>query len=530
MSDFHLVDPQGWVYDIQSVYSGYIGYFQHHGVPWHDRTWGQFFETFEQFLAFSWPVITVTDARTGRAHIVTRMNSITSFLKMIKMRFGEALPQVDNILLVKPLETSQRHLRHVNDWPSYKKLHSALPAVALAALKTRVRGGDPNAIRELWATRDKTFLAIDFECLERHDRSYTEWGYAAIRSSHLQAVGAWPPVPSTNYRKGHYIVAEYAGTMNKTSPSLSWQYAFGESQVIPKAKMPRIIQSVLSGLVSPDSDTVANNVVLVGHGVQALMQRLEDMKIQLPNNILVLDIAYFERTLFVTGERGSMVDRKSGRARVPESLLSLGSLLHSFGIGLPCVLHNAGNDAFMTLVTFQRMVGMGGAVPVAVHAAAAKDTGTGRGTGEGKGKGGVPNGNGGQGHVKRAATIAARFFRPGGTRPNLAKNGNGNANTNGNGKGNGQDRVPQTHVSHLSADGVDELGINVNTTGKRASVLSTWTSPLLLPTDKRAKKRASQGSLGGNNGKWLSPSTMLPGQRRHSAMILRSVNEGEKGE
>ncbi|KAG6380540.1 hypothetical protein JVT61DRAFT_4899 [Boletus reticuloceps] len=483
------------------VYSGYIGYFQHHGVPWHDRTWGQFFETFEQFLAFSWPVITVTDARTGRAHIVTRMNSITSFLKMIKMRFGEALPQVDNILLVKPLETSQRHLRHVNDWPTYKKLHSALPAVALAALKTRVRGGDPNAIRELWATRDKTFLAIDFECLERHDRSYTEWGYAAIRSSHLQAVGAWPPVPSTNYRKGHYIVAEYAGKMNKTSPSLSWQYAFGESQVIPKAKMPRIIQSVLSGLVSPDSDTVANNVVLVGHGVQALMQRLEDMKIKLPNNILVLDIAYFERTLFVTGERGSMVDRKSGRARVPESLLSLGSLLHSFGIGLPCVLHNAGNDAFMSLVTFQRMVGMGGAVPVGVHAAAAKGTGT----GEGKGKGEVPNGNGGQGHVKRAATIAARFFRPLG------------------------DRVPQTHVSHLSADGVDEMGINVNTTGKRASVLSTWTSPLLLPTDKRAK-RASQGSLGGSSGKWLSPPTTLPGQRRHSAMILRSVNEGEKGE
>lgn len=50
----------------------------------HDRTWGRFFETFEQFLAFSWPVITVTDARTGRAHIVTRMSSIAAFVKMIK--------------------------------------------------------------------------------------------------------------------------------------------------------------------------------------------------------------------------------------------------------------------------------------------------------------------------------------------------------------------------------------------------------------------------------------------------------------
>lgn len=68
--------------------------------------------------------------------------------------------------------------------------------------------------------------------------------------------------------------------------------------MIPKAKLPRIVQSVLrwvwsacsrlsvcvltfmdSGLVTPESETVANNVVLVGHGIQAIMQRLEDMKI-----------------------------------------------------------------------------------------------------------------------------------------------------------------------------------------------------------------------------------------------------------
>lgn len=143
------------------------------------------------------------------------MNSIAAFVKMIKTRyvpyftfltpgafpelispslicpsacrFGEALPQVDNLLLVKPFETSQRHLRHVNDWSTYKKLHSALPAVALAAFKARVRAGDPNVIRELWAIRDKTFLAIDFESLERNDRSCFEWGYAAIRCSHLEA-------------------------------------------------------------------------------------------------------------------------------------------------------------------------------------------------------------------------------------------------------------------------------------------------------------------------------------------------------
>jgi len=52
----------------------------------YERSWGHLFESFDQFLSFSWPVITVTDASTGRAHIVTRFNSIGAFLKMIKTR------------------------------------------------------------------------------------------------------------------------------------------------------------------------------------------------------------------------------------------------------------------------------------------------------------------------------------------------------------------------------------------------------------------------------------------------------------
>lgn len=86
MSDFQLVDPKGWEYDLQSVYSAYIGYFQVHNIAWYDRSWGHLFSSFEDFLSFSWPAVTVTDAWTGRAHIVTRLNSIGAFLKMIKTR------------------------------------------------------------------------------------------------------------------------------------------------------------------------------------------------------------------------------------------------------------------------------------------------------------------------------------------------------------------------------------------------------------------------------------------------------------
>jgi hypothetical protein len=162
------------------------------------------FESFEEFLAFSWPVITVTDEWTGKAHIVTRMTSIGAFLKMIKTRcvlvdpsthqnilpsltfivwhrFGETLPIVDNLLKVTPFETSSRHLRTISDYSGYRKLHSTLPAAVLAAYKARVRSGNLKAIRELWEGRDKTFLAIDFEWSERNNMSCLEWGYAAVR-------------------------------------------------------------------------------------------------------------------------------------------------------------------------------------------------------------------------------------------------------------------------------------------------------------------------------------------------------------
>ncbi|TCD71135.1 hypothetical protein EIP91_012083 [Steccherinum ochraceum] len=185
---------------MSTVYTAYLGHFQLHNVPWYERTWGVLFESFEEFLTFSWPVITVTDTVTGRAHIVTRLTSIGAFIKMIKTRFGETLPMVDNLMLVRPFETSQRHLRTITEHTAYKKLHSSLPAVRLTALKARVRAGDPKFVRELWESRDKTFLAIDFEWSERNQSSCLEWGYAAVRCGHLDNLGLWPPDPDPNYR------------------------------------------------------------------------------------------------------------------------------------------------------------------------------------------------------------------------------------------------------------------------------------------------------------------------------------------
>ncbi|KAJ7641384.1 hypothetical protein FB45DRAFT_825585 [Roridomyces roridus] len=389
MSDFQLVNVSGWEYDLHSCYSAFLYFFELKSIPWYDRSWGHLFSTFDEFLSFSWPVITVTDAWTGKAHIVTRLTSIGAFLKMIKTRYGETLPQAPNILQVTPFETSTRHLRTVTDYASYKKLYSTLPAAVLSALKQRVRAGEPKAIRELWAARDRTFLAIDFEWSERNEKSCLEWGYAAVRCGHLDALGHWPPAPDSNYRKGHYIVGEYVDkVVNKHCPTFPWQYAFGDSQVCSKTKLPQIIQAVISSLASPDSETIANSLVLVAHGIGGDLSRMEELKIKLPHNMLILDTSSFERALFAAGHRSAMIDPHTStpgnpKSRMHGSTLSLDNLLRSLpapsdpksvnpvlqtnvlipgqfpqmGATLPGVtMHNSGNDAFMCLYALQLLL------------------------------------------------------------------------------------------------------------------------------------------------------------------------------
>ncbi|KAI0090662.1 hypothetical protein BDY19DRAFT_936573 [Irpex rosettiformis] len=358
MSDFNLVDPRGWEYDLQSVYSAYMGHFQLHNIPWYERTWGVFFESFEEFLTFSWPVITVTDCWTGKAHIVTRMTSIGAFLKMIKTRFGETLPVVDNMQRVTPFETSQRHMRTITDYALYKKLYSTLPAAVLASLRIRVRDGEPRAIRDLWDQREKTFVAIDFEWSERNASSCLEWGYAAARCAHLEAVGIWPPDPDANYRRGHYIVSEYIDKQhNKHRPNFPWAYAFGDSQVTLRAKLPQIMQAIFSTMTSPDSETSPSTLVLVGHGISSDIKRMEEMRIKIPHNVLIIDIALFERHLFAAGHRGPMSD-PTGKPRAQGTALSLPSLLQSLGLDVqpPLILNNSGNDAFLILLAFQLLL------------------------------------------------------------------------------------------------------------------------------------------------------------------------------
>lgn len=76
---------------------------------------------------------------------------------------------------------------------------------------------------------------------------------------------------------------------------------------------------------------------------------------------------------------------------------------------------------------------------------------------------------------------------------------------------------------HSRHSGVDEMGA-VPTSVKRSSMFSALRSPLMGSSDKH-KKGASQGSvsmsMSGSGPGWMSPSTIAPGQRRHSTLVER---------
>jgi len=299
----------------------------------------------------------VTDSWTRKPHIVTRQSTTNAFLKSIKTRYGETLPAVNNAVQITPFETQQRPQWIVSDMKSYARLHATLPGAVLSALKARVKGGEPLAIQELWESKQYTFMAIDFEWSERNKSICLEFGYAAMRCFYLNtARGIWPPKPADDYRRGHFVVEEYANIpQKKRTPVVPWEYAWGDTQAVPKARLAELVQNVFSGLAAPDSETTPNELILVGHGISGDLDRLADLKIKLPRNCICIDTAVFERQMFATGLRGTMVD-PNGKARPQGTMLSLAKVIQSFGLSIPCTLHNAGNDAFVCLWALQLLL------------------------------------------------------------------------------------------------------------------------------------------------------------------------------
>nr|XP_031863417.1 uncharacterized protein CI109_001293 [Kwoniella shandongensis]KAA5530489.1 hypothetical protein CI109_001293 [Kwoniella shandongensis] len=376
--------------DLHSIYAAYLGLFESSNTDWWDKSWGGYFTTFNEFLGFGWEVMVVVDSVTGRPHIAVRREQIALFAKMIRTRFGESLPKdPPTTLPIIPVATrnlSLRRLVTLHDLTSYRKLSHSLPAAELSYLRTRVRSGEVSVAEQLFyaggskgerdtggiGVRDNgvgyTFASVKSIWWEKGAPPgglvpgvgrtqgkglILEVGTAVLRCANLRAVNVWPPVPEENYRKSHYIAEEWVDKRaNSIPPNYPRAYAFGKSNYVAERSIEKILDATLGALASQENDGSANTLVLLTVG-EPLPLPLPSAS-TLPSNILHLDLLALEYNLL----RRAQAESLPGTPDRHQPLGSLMALLQTLQIPVPpfAPLNNAGNEAYYTLLAFQKLM------------------------------------------------------------------------------------------------------------------------------------------------------------------------------
>ncbi|ODO06439.1 hypothetical protein L198_01671 [Cryptococcus wingfieldii CBS 7118] len=393
--------------ELHSIYAAYIGLFESSNVDWWDKSWGGYFVSFNDFLGFGWEVmgmfsllLLIVDGVTGKPHIAVRREQIALFARMIRTRqvhsqiiFGENLPKdPPTTLPLTPVPTRNlalRRLVNIRDLSAYRKLAATLPAAELSYLRSRVRSGEPAVIEQLFyaggssgerdtggvGVRDNgvgyTFACVKTNWWEKGGAPYgvvpgqgktqpgkgpqgkglvLEVGMAVLRCANLRAVGVWPPTPEDNYRKSHYVVDEWR--TNHSPPTFPRAYAFGRSEYVAEKKIETILDATLNALASQETDGHANTLILltIGDGTPLPLPNSST----LPANILVFDLLALEFNLL----RRAQAQGIPGAPDRHQPLSSLVSLLQTLQIPVTpyAPLGNAGNDAYYTLLAFQKLV------------------------------------------------------------------------------------------------------------------------------------------------------------------------------
>ncbi|WWD03346.1 hypothetical protein V865_001398 [Kwoniella europaea PYCC6329] len=383
--------------DLHSIYAAYLGLFESSNTDWWDKSWGGYFTTFNDFLGFGWEVMVVVDSGTGKPHIAVRREQIALFAKMIRTRFGESLPKdPPTTLPLDPVPTrnlSLRRLITIRDLTSYRKLAQTLPAAELSYLRTRVRSGEVGVAEQLFyaggssgerdtggvGVRDNgvgyTFACVKTTWWEKGGSPYglvpgvgrtqggksaqsgkgliLEIGVATLRCANLRAVNVWPPIPDENYRKSHYIVEEWVDKRaNVNPPNYPRAYAFGNSRFVAEKDVEKILDANVGALASQEADSHPNTLVLLTLGDPPPLPLPASST--LPSNILHLDVFALELNLLKRAQ-------SQGLPGIPDRhhpLTSLGALLQTLQIPIApfAPLGNAGNEAYYTLLAFQKLM------------------------------------------------------------------------------------------------------------------------------------------------------------------------------
>ncbi|KAH8813461.1 hypothetical protein DL96DRAFT_1535635 [Flagelloscypha sp. PMI_526] len=222
-------------------------------------------------------------------------------------------------------------------------------------INKKLKGTDPllkarrtqfNQVQEAFKTKKGSWLALDFEAWEKDHTCITEFGYSSLSFSSTVGVEG-----RRANDVGHFIVKERQQYRNGTEVEDNMDnFDFGESQIVGVKRFSRAICDLIETYKTPDAP-----LFLVFHNYVQDMKYLLSSDIEAPitgysytlpdspptEGIYILDTA----ELFAALEGDDSLYHRS--------LETMCRLLE-----LPTAhLHNAGNDAHYTLLSFESMVG-----------------------------------------------------------------------------------------------------------------------------------------------------------------------------
>lgn len=159
-------------------------------------------------------------------------------------------------------------------------------------------------------------VSIDFEFFINKDKSYdvTELGIAFNDNGKIQAY--------------HFLIEEHY--QKKKNQALQKRFDFGKTDIIKEKQIPKLIEMAIKD---------AKYVLF--HEQREDYEILNQMKVEIPEEVTVIDTQLSYKRYF--RKKGSLPNGET-----LESLLSMCKISYKN-------LHNAGNDAYMTLVLLQKM-------------------------------------------------------------------------------------------------------------------------------------------------------------------------------
>ncbi|TYJ58686.1 hypothetical protein B9479_000522 [Cryptococcus floricola] len=350
--------------ELHSIYAAYIGLFESSNVDWWDKSWGGYFVSFNDFLGFGWEVMVIVDGVTGKPHIAVRREQIALF--------GENLPKdPPTTLPLTPVPTRNlalRRLVNIRDLSAYRKLAATLPAAELSYLRSRVRSGEPAVIEQLFyaggssGERDTGGVGVrdngvgyTFACVKTNWWEKGGAPYGVVPGQGKTQPGKGPQGKGLVLEVGMAVLRcanLRAVRTNHSPPTFPRAYAFGRSEYVAEKKIETILDATLNALASQETDGHANTLVLVtiGDGTPLALPNSST----LPANILVFDLLALEFNLL----RRAQAQGIPGAPDRQQPLSSLVSLLQTLQIPVTpyAPLGNAGNDAYYTLLAFQKLV------------------------------------------------------------------------------------------------------------------------------------------------------------------------------